>query len=169
MPINQTRFIKKIVNVNKSISYLINQIEDGNEFLIGNLSVELRKLLNAKKGDNLMQRLEENLGIKFQLLANIDHPFLKPKQIGIDEFKNQLIFAMNGRPVTRMELINMVADQEGAHLDQREDPMISISESVVFAVGSQGKLKKPLSQKSLFIVESAKVLKMLLDNHLPRL
>lgn len=163
--VGNDRILEKIVRIHDSMTYLMPQIENGNEFLVGLLSVELRKLLGTKQGDDLMKRMEKMKGVKFEITINIDHPFLKPEKIGIDGFRNQMIFAISGRSFTRLELILIVANQEGAHLDEEEDEVIPFSENVVFAVGSQGKLKKPISQKSLYIVETAKVLMTFIERH----
>lgn len=41
--------------------------------------------------------------------------------VGLHDYIHRMIFAIGGRPISRIELIKLLADQKGAHTDEKSD------------------------------------------------
>jgi len=122
------------------------------------LSVELRKLCAKGEGNNLLKRIEDDMGTK---LTFPDGSHTLPRttiQVGIDDYLNRTIFAIKGRPITRIQLIKLVANQKGAHLDEQEDILHKQSREVVLPLGNLARGGVLLEQNIRYLVKIAQTI-----------
>jgi hypothetical protein len=128
-----------------------------NESLIKPMSVELRKLLSPHgRGNDLLSRLEKELNVNlvFPDRAKTLPPAME--NVGLDSYRNNLIFAVGGRPVTRLDLICMIADEKGAHTDDLVDQMHSISQRIVLPLGNPARDGLLFEQNTTYLLTIAK-------------
>ena len=129
MPINPK--IQELGDSLKHIGHFVELLKSGELSYAKPLAVELRKLYCGGRGNNLLKRIEQDLGIKliFQVRAE---PRIPPtyKGASIDEYlKESRFFDIRGKDdmYNREEIIRIVANQKGAHVDDAVDAMHQIT------------------------------------------
>lgn len=151
-------FIKEIFDSISNIEFFLKDIIENNAVArIKPLSVELRKLLNPNSnGDSGLKRVEHI--IKRAFIFPDRSKILPPTRIdvGLDEYINRMIFSIGGRPVTRIEIIKLVADQKGAHIDDGIDPLHKQSQGIILPLGNPARDKLFFEQNHLYIIEIAR-------------
>ncbi len=153
--ISDKQLIQEFKNSIYFLGHYFNQIIESRILAFGiPMSVELRRLYSTKKGDNLLRRIEikQDLSLKFRVS---DRPPDKYKLVGIDEYVNDNIFFANGRNYTRIEIISLIANQRGAHTDDRPDVFHSISAGILLPWGNPAKTKLFLTQDLYGLVDTA--------------
>lgn len=140
-----------------NLKIFINQITlRHNESLVKPMSVELRKLLSPHgRGNDLLSRLEKEFNIKlvFPDRAKTLPPAIE--NVELDEYRNRMIFAVGGRPITRLELICMIADEKGAHTDNVVDQMHAISQQVLIPLGNPARDRLFFTQNTTYLLTIA--------------
>ncbi|NMC36528.1 hypothetical protein GYA49_05795 [Candidatus Beckwithbacteria bacterium] len=146
--------LKKIAN---NICLFINEIKNNqNLSLVNSLAVELRKLFDEKNpGNNLLERLENDLNIKLKFPDKKTRLPPQTTHVSIDDYKNNLVFSSNGRGFTRIEIIKILADKKGAHLDDQQDIIIKQSEKIFLPFGNPAKTKLILEQNHYYLLAIA--------------
>jgi len=118
------------------------------------MSVELRKLLNpGGQGNFALQRAQERFGVKFNFP---DRSKTLPRtviQVSLDEYINRMIFAIAGRPVTRIELVKLMANERGAHTDEWVDVLHRQSRGVILPLGNPARDKLFFEQNHYYLIE----------------
>lgn len=138
-----------------------------NESLIKPMSVELRKLLSPHgRGNDLLSRLEKELNITlvFSDRAKTLPPAME--NVGLDSYRNNMIFAVGGRPVTRLDLICMIADEKGAHTDDMVDQMHAISQQVILPLGNPARNSLFFPQNTTYLLTVAKTVVGVIEGQL---
>lgn len=148
--------IQELKEIVENIELFVSKIlKDGKSPLVKPLSVELRKLYSTGKGNNLLKRLENDLKVEL-VFPNGSHTLPRTKiYVGIDEYINRMIFAIKGRTVTRIQLLKLVANQKGAHLDRDEDVLHKQSQEVALPLGNLARGGVLLEQNTRYLVEIA--------------
>lgn len=112
------------------ISHYMDQLINEKRPLFGiPLSVELRKLYSQDRGDRLLERVQDKFNIKLKYKV-IHKPPNQYKEVGIKEYINGLAFVYNGRTYTKIQVIEYVADQRGAHVDDNLNEFHLISRHI---------------------------------------
>lgn len=109
------------------------------------MSVELRRLYSPDKGDHLLKRIEQRFKVKLHYPLKVKPPETY-EQVSIDKYINSLAFVSNGTKYSKMEVINLVADQRGAHTDDVADVFHYISPFNLLPWGNPAKTKFLLPQ-----------------------
>lgn len=144
----------ELKNTLDHMELLLNEIiKNGNASYANQLSVDLRKLFSPTKGNDFLNRLENLLQIK--LLFPGRSKVLPPKTIyvGLGEYRDRFIFALQGRSFTRLKLINLVAGQKGAHTDESIDKLHFQSEKILLPLGNLARGGSLLQQNARYLVE----------------
>ncbi|OGM80614.1 hypothetical protein A2366_04170 [Candidatus Woesebacteria bacterium RIFOXYB1_FULL_33_9] len=79
-----------------------------------------------------------------------------------------MIFSIGGRPVTRIEVVKLVADQKGAHIDDGIDPLHRQSQGTILPLGNPARDKLFFEQNHLYIIEIAKTIVQVVTRQLSR-
>lgn len=154
--LGKEEFLIELKDTVKHMKLLLNEvINNGNISYAKQLSVDLRKLFSPTKGNNLLSRLEKLLQIK--LVFPDRSETLPPKTIyvGLNEYRNRLVFTLQGRTFTRLKLINLVAGQKGAHTDEVADKLHYQSEKILLPLGNLARGGILLQQNVRYLVEIA--------------
>ncbi len=77
-----------------------------------------------------------------------------------------MIFAVAGRPFTRLILICMVADEKGAHADDVVDQMHAISQQVILPLGNPARDKLLFNQNTTYLLLIAKTVVKVIEEQL---
>lgn len=163
--------IEKLREARDSINNLkifIHEItQNRNESLVKPLSVELRKLLSPLgRGNNLLSRLEKERGIN---LVFPDRSKLLPptlENVSLVKYRSRMILAIGGRPVTRLELVCMVANEKGAHTDDIIDQMHAISQKVILPLGNPARDRLFFNQNTTYLLAIAKTVVKVVEEQL---
>lgn len=109
------------------------------------MSSELRRLHSPGQGNHLLNRVESrfNVKLKFPLM---DKPPDVYKTVSIDFYINSLAFVSEGTAYTKLQVINLVANQRGAHTDNKLDTLHYISPFINLPWGNPAKTKLLLPQ-----------------------
>lgn len=116
--LSSENLLKELNDTTDHITLLLSEIlEKQKTSLVKPLSVDLRKLHSPTQGDDLLRRVEHTLQIKLSFPDRSKR--LPPTiiEVGLDEYRDGLVFALQGRKFSRLKLINLVAGQKGAHTD----------------------------------------------------
>ncbi|HCR35939.1 MAG: hypothetical protein UR33_C0006G0047 [Candidatus Woesebacteria bacterium GW2011_GWA2_33_20] len=163
-------FIEEIFDSISNIEFFLKDIIENNAVArIKPLSVEIRKLLNPNSnGDSGLKRVEHV--IKRTFIFPDRSKILPPTRIdvGLDEYINRMIFSIGGRPVTRIEVVKLVADQKGAHIDDGIDPLHRQSQGTILPLGNPARDKLFFEQNHLYIIEIAKTIVQVVTRQLSR-
>src|SRR3989344_937612 len=133
-------YINEFKQISERIDlYILEIIDRKNYSLASPLSVELRKLFLSGQGNDLFR--------KYQSAHEINLSFpdrgktLPPHTVAVtlDEYIDNMIFALQGRVVTRKGLIEIVADERGAHYDEKADILHKQSGRIMIPVGNPSK------------------------------
>ncbi len=123
--------IQELSDILKHVGHFIYLVKNGELSYTKPLAVELRKLYCGGRGNNLLKRIEQDSGIKliFQIRTE---PRIPPtyKEASIDEYlKEPRFFDIRGKDnmYNREEIISIVANQKGAHVDDVIDAMHQIT------------------------------------------
>ena len=116
------------------------------------LSVDLRKLFSPTKGDDLLRRIENSLDIKLSFPDRSKKLPPKTIQVGLDEYRNRLSFALQGRTFTRIKLINLISGQKGAHVDDSADKLHFQSKKILLPLGNLARGGVLLEQNTRYLV-----------------
>ena len=130
-------------------------INDNKLAKIKPLSVELRKLLNPKEGDQLLKRAEDIFKINLQFP---DHSKALPPtevSVSLEDYINRLAFSLGGRVVTRIDLVRLVANQKGAHTDENADILHTQSQKIILPLGNPAKDKLFFEQNYKYLLSFA--------------
>ncbi len=109
------------------------------------MSVELRRLYSSGRGNHLLKRMEQRFDVKLKYPLKIKPPDTN-KQVSIDEYINSLAFVSNGIRYSKLEVINLVGNQRGAHTDDEADVFHYTSPFVKLPWGNPAKTKLLLPQ-----------------------
>lgn len=109
------------------------------------MSVELRRLYSPDNGDHLLKRIEQRFDIELKYPLKIKPPETY-EQVSIDKYINSLAFVSNGTKYSKMEVINLVADQRGAHTDDAADVFHYTSPFIMLPWGNPAKTELLLPQ-----------------------
>ncbi len=150
--------LKEVKDAVSNLKIFIEQItQQRNESLVKPMSVELRKLLSPYgRGNDLLSRIEKDQNIN---LVFPDGTKILPRTIenvSLDAYRNRMIFAFGGRPVTRLDLIHIIADEKGAHTDDVIDHMHVISQQVILPLGNPARDKLFFNQNTMYLLTIAK-------------
>ena len=138
-----------------------------NESLIKPLSVELRKLLSPHGlGNDLLSRLEKELNVDLVFPDRTKKLPPAMESVGLDTYRNNLIFAIGGRPVTRLDLIRMIANEKGAHTDNLVDQMHTISQQVIPPLGNPAKDGLLFEQNTTYLLTIAKTVASVIETQI---
>ena len=155
--VGSTEKIREVRDSINNLKIFIREIiQDRNESLVKPMSVELRKLLSPDgKGNDLLSRLEKEMGIKLIFLdrAKTLPPTLE--NVSLEEYRTRMIFAIGGRPVTRLELVCIVANEKGAHIDDVIDQMHAISQKVILPLGNPARDRLLFNQNTTYLLTIA--------------
>ncbi|MBI4129773.1 hypothetical protein HY468_00500 [Candidatus Roizmanbacteria bacterium] len=148
-------------------SFMTDIIKNNSTARINPLSVELRKLLSPyTRGDYVLKRAEEKFGIKF-LFPDGSKTLPRTRiDVGLEDYINRMIFSIGGRPITRIILIKLVADEKGAHTDEEKDPLHAQSQDVILPLGNPARDRLFFEQNHLYLVEIAKTIVQVVKNQL---
>lgn len=130
------------------------------------LSVELRKLLVDGEGNSVLKRAEEEFGIKLKFPDRA--PVLPPQtiEVDLDDYVNRLAFALGGRRFTRKKLIYMVADQRGAHTDEKPDILHTQSKGIILPLGNPARDRLFFEQNHMYLISMAKTVVDVVKNQI---
>lgn len=135
--LGKDELLTELKDTTKHMELMLKEIlENGNSSYAKQLSVDLRKLFSPTRGNDLLSRLEKLLQIS---LVFPDRSKTLPPQtiyVGLSEYRNRLVFALQGRSFTRLKLINLVAGQKGAHTDELADKLHYQSEKILLPLGN---------------------------------
>lgn len=166
--ISVTEKLKEAKDAVSNLNICIKQItQHQNKSLIKLMSVDLRKLLSPYgRGNDLLSRLEkeQNMSLTFP-----DGTKTLPRiieYVGLDEYRNRMIFAFGGRPITRLNLICMIADEKGAHTDDTIDQMHAISQQVILPLGNPARDKLLFNQNTMYLLSIAKTVVKVIEEQL---
>ena len=153
-----------------NLKIFVDQItQQRNESLVKPLSVELRKLLSPYgRGNDLLFRIEQDRNIR---LVFPDGTKTLPRttvNVHLDDYRDRMIFAIGGRPVTRLDLICMVANEKGAHTDDVIDQMHAISEQVILPLGNPARDKLLFTQNTMYLLTIAKTVVKVVEEQLTK-
>jgi len=109
------------------------------------MSVELRRLYSPDRGDLLLERIEQRFDIKLKFPLKVKPPD-EYEQVSVSEYINSLAFVSNSVKYSKMDVINLVADQRGAHTDDEADVFHYTSPFVQLPWGNPAKTKLLLPQ-----------------------
>lgn len=131
------------------------------------LSVELRKLLNpGGKGNAVLQRAQNRFGVKFVFPDGSKTLPRTPIKAGLNDYINRMIFAIGGRPVTRISLVKLVADERGAHIDDQADILHRQSQGVMLPLGNPARDKLFFEPNHRYLIVIAKTVSSVVKNQL---
>jgi len=101
------------------------------------IAVDLRLLLSSKNpGNNLLGRVLDAYGVK--IMFKDVRPWGEKEQT-LEEWKNDVMFAINGSVFTRIKIIEDVADQRGAHFDNNANDIHHISKGIMLPFDNPAK------------------------------
>lgn len=109
------------------------------------MSVELRRLYSPDRGDHLLERIQRRFNVRLRYPLKVRPPD-KYEQVSLDKYINSLAFVSNGVRYTKMEVINLVADQRGAHTDDKANVFHYTSPFFQLPWGNPAKTKLLLPQ-----------------------
>lgn len=128
------------------VSHYMEQLVKERKQLFGiPLSVELRKLYSQGTGNRLLERVQDQLGIKLRYKATHKPPD-QYKEVEVKEYIDGLAFVSNGKAYTRIQVIKHIADQRGAHTDDNLKELHAISPGILLPWKNPAKTKLMLSQ-----------------------
>lgn len=146
--------LKELEDITSNISYFTQAIRGGRASLATSLSVELRKLLSpVGRGNDLLKRIENEMKIELEFP---DGSKTLPRTrvfVNLEDYRNRIIFALRGRTITRLELIQLVANQKGAHLDDLADILHTQSKGIFLPLGNLARGGVLLEQNVRYLVE----------------
>lgn len=123
------------------IHHYLDQIINNKKLMLGvPLSVQLRRLYLPGRGNNILEAIQKQFKVKLEYWV-IDIPPDKYKKVGLREYINGLAFVSNGTAYTRKEVVNLVANQRGAHTDLDMDPLHFESPFILLPWGNPAKTK----------------------------
>lgn len=149
--------LQELKDVTDHITLLLDQILNKKKvFYTKAMSVDLRKLYSPTKGDDLLKRVEDIHHIKF--LFPDSRKTLPPAivKVGLNEYRNNVIFTIQGRSFSRLKLINLVAGQKGAHTDGTVDKIHYQSERILILLGNLARGGVLLEQNAMYLVSIAR-------------
>ncbi len=161
-------FFREIQDSISNIESFLKEIIDNKAIArVKPLSVELRKLLNPdSQGDDVLKRAEKKFGISFVFPDGSKTLPRTRIEVGLEDYINRMIFSIGGRPVTRIELVELVANQKGAHTDEKSDPLHKQSRGVVLPLGNPARDKLFFEQNHLYLIEIAKTVAQVVRSQL---
>lgn len=122
-PIGPIGLLKEFNQSLGLIHHYLDQIINERQLLLGTpLSVELRRLYLPGRGNHLLETIQRQFQVEIKYTVT-DSPPDKYKLIGLDEYINGLAFVSNNKAYSRKEVIELVANQRGAHTDEEIDPL----------------------------------------------
>lgn len=125
----------------KLIHHYLDQIINNKQLMLGTpLSVELRRLYLSGKGNNLLETIQTQFKITLEFWVT-DKPPDKFKKVGLQEYINGLAFVSNGKAYSRRDIIDLVANQRGAHTDLNMDSLHFESPFMLLPWGNPAKTK----------------------------
>ncbi len=135
---------EKINELNESIDHIVHFIElikNGNPTYVKPLSVELRKLFSDGKGNQLLARVGEEVGLKVKFPIRVKKPLMPPTytEVSVDLYLDEFRFFQEGKEYTRRDIIHLVADMKGAHLDDDEKSFHRFEKTTFLPVGNPSK------------------------------
>ena len=138
MKINLKQKVTELTEILGHIAHFVALIKKGNATYVKPLSVELRKLYCKGAGNNLIIRIEEETGIKIKFPIRIKEPHIPPtyRDGSVDEYIDEFRFFQAGKRYTRRDIIHLVADKKGAHLDDKEEPFHGFEKTTILPVGN---------------------------------
>ncbi|MBI3103550.1 hypothetical protein HYZ05_01290 [Candidatus Daviesbacteria bacterium] len=154
IPITEKELFQEIAeSIDNLKSFLKDILKDQKLARIKPLSVELRKLLNPKiEGDGLLARAEQVFGIELHFPEKSKTLPRTEVIVTLDEYINRLAFSLGGRAVTRIQLVKVVADQKGAHVDPRPDVLHIQSKGVILPLGNPARNKLFFEQNYQYLI-----------------
>jgi len=159
--------LQELKDVNGHIKLLLNEITQNKKTsLVKPLSVELRKLYSPTKGNNLLRRIEEVFQIKISFPDRGKKLPPTTVRVELDEYRNNLIFALQGRKFTRLRLINLVAGQKGAHTDDSVDKIHFQSERIMLPLGNLARGGVLLEQNTRYLVTIAMTTRRVINDQI---
>ncbi len=129
------------------------------------MSVELRRLYSPGQGNHLLERIEQKFNVKLKYPLKDKLPD-KYKEVSLTEYINSLAFVSNGITYTKMEVINLVADQRGAHTDNVADALHYISPFIMLPWKNPAKTKLLLPQVLHCLLSIAETTYFVVDKQL---
>ncbi len=77
--------------------------------------------------------------LSFQYVSK--KPYMPPTytDASVDEYIDEFRFFQEGKEYTRRDIIHMVADKKGAHLDDKEKPFHRFEKTTILPVGNPSK------------------------------
>lgn len=131
-------------------------IKTKNASNINLLAVELRKLLSpTEKGGSLLERAEKTFGITLRFTVSAMPP-PNTKQVGLDEYIHGLAFFLRPRRWERIDIVKLVADEKGAHLDPAPDILHSQSQKIIIPVGNPKRGGLLFEQNQTYVINIAR-------------
>lgn len=141
---------------NKSIgliAHYLDQIINKRQLQFGTpLSVELRRLYLQGQGNHLLETIEKLFDVKVKYSVTKTPPD-KYKKVGLKEYMNGLAFVSNGKPYSRKNIIDLVANQRGAHTDESMDILHFESPFILLPWGNPAKTKLLVPQDLHVLME----------------
>lgn len=109
------------------------------------MSAELRRLYSLGKGNHLLKRIEQrfNVSLKYPVKYRSPNNY---KLVSLDTYINSLAFVSEGTRYTKLEVINLVANQRGAHTANEIDSLHYVSPFINLPWGNPAKTKLFLPQ-----------------------
>jgi hypothetical protein len=153
------KYLAELRDSVKNLEYFVAEITKNEKYsLVKPLSVELRKLLyEGGRNNNLLGRLEKDLKIKIKFPCRTKSLPHKTIDCNIEDYRKEFIFKVSGRSFNRIDLIKMVANEKGAHIDDNEDPLHEISKKIFLPLGNPARGGSILDQNTMYLVSIAKI------------
>lgn len=150
--------IKELFEIIDRINDSLVHVKNGKQHYCRPLAVELRKLYLGGQGNNLLKRIQKLISVelKFQVRTQ---PVIPPtfKTASIDEYLNEFRFFYSPNEYNRAEIISLIADEKGAHLDDKPDGIHSVSENVILY---------DLTQLNYYLVEIGETTVLICQNQI---
>lgn len=109
------------------------------------MSVELRRLYSPDRGNHLLRRIEQRFSVELKYPLKVKPPNTY-EQVLIDEYISSPAFVSNGVKYSKIEVIDLVANQRGAHTDDEIDVFHYSSPFIKLPWGNPAKTKLLLPQ-----------------------